>query len=201
VILPRYETRTPPRVGNDIPSRCFDSTTRHLEGSVRTSAQMGEAITRPERARSNGPHASGQHRCFRRVSLWDGLPALGAGSYESPGARLSRRVLRQARTTPQQTILIRAPRMPVRTGTHGQPGVVADSISLTVHKNASQLTMRDGPLLCKAVLRHRLVMRSNQGPARICQSHTLPPLRTYQLTLPARGARCKLRTFCGGQTW
>jgi hypothetical protein len=100
VISPRYATRTPPRVGNDIPSRCFDSTTRHLEGSVRTSAQLGEAITRPERARSNGPHAFGQPRCFRRVSLWDGLPGLGTGSYESPGARLSRRVLWQARTTP-----------------------------------------------------------------------------------------------------
>jgi hypothetical protein len=68
-------------------------------------------------------------------------------------------------------------------------------------QNTFLLTPRDGPLLCKAVLRHRLVMRSNQGPARICQSHTLPPLRSYQLTLPARGARCKLRTFCGGQTW
>ena len=30
---------------------------------------------------------------------------------------------------------------------------MADSISLTAHKNASQLTMRDGPLLCKAVPR------------------------------------------------
>ncbi len=42
--------------------------------------------------------------------------------------------------TPRQraaTILDRAPRMPVHTGTHGEPPAMADRISRTVHLNAS----------------------------------------------------------------
>jgi hypothetical protein len=46
-------------------------------------------------------------------------------------------------------ILVRAPRVPVPTGTHGESPALADRISLTVHRNTSLLTPRDSPLLCK----------------------------------------------------
>jgi hypothetical protein len=49
-------------------------------------------------------------------------------------------------------ILIRAPGVPVPTGTHGELPALADRSSLTVHGNTSLLTSRDSPLLCKAVL-------------------------------------------------
>jgi hypothetical protein len=49
-------------------------------------------------------------------------------------------------------ILVRAPCVPVPTGTHGEPPALADRRSLIVHRNTSLLTPRDGPLLCKAVL-------------------------------------------------
>jgi hypothetical protein len=50
-------------------------------------------------------------------------------------------------------ILIRAPCVPVPTGTHGEPRVMTDRNSLTVHGSTSLLKPRASPLLCKAVLR------------------------------------------------
>ena len=44
------------------------------------------------------------------------------------------------------------PCVPVATGTHGQPQIATDRVSLTVHEKVSQLTVGDGPDLCKAVL-------------------------------------------------
>jgi hypothetical protein len=49
-------------------------------------------------------------------------------------------------------ILIRAPRVPVPTGTHGESQAMAGRLSLTAHENKSQLTDCYGPDLCKAVL-------------------------------------------------
>jgi hypothetical protein len=49
-----------------------------------------------------------------------------------------------------EAILVRAPRVPVHTGTTA----MADRTSLTVHQNALQLTRRYGPHLCKAGPRH-----------------------------------------------
>jgi hypothetical protein len=47
---------------------------------------------------------------------------------------------------------IRTPCVPIPTGTHGESPALADKNSLIVHGNASQLTSRDSPRLCKAVL-------------------------------------------------
>lgn len=50
-------------------------------------------------------------------------------------------------------ILARVPRVPVPTGTHGEPPAMAGRTSLTAHESKSQLTECYGPDLCKAVLR------------------------------------------------
>jgi hypothetical protein len=49
-----------------------------------------------------------------------------------------------------KVILIRAPRVPVHTGTHGEPLAMTGRTSLTVHQNVSQFTARYGPHLCTA---------------------------------------------------
>jgi hypothetical protein len=49
-------------------------------------------------------------------------------------------------------ILVRAPRVPVPTGTRGESPTMTGRTSLTVHGQAPQLMARDGPFLCKAVL-------------------------------------------------
>ena len=46
-------------------------------------------------------------------------------------------------------ILVRAPRVPVPMVAHGESPALADKNSLTVLGNASRLTPRDCPLLCK----------------------------------------------------
>jgi hypothetical protein len=61
-------------------------------------------------------------------------------------------------------ILVRAPRVPVHRGTHGEPRTTTVRISLTTHQNTSLLTPRDGPLLCKAVLRPCLNHAIGQRP-------------------------------------
>ena len=47
-------------------------------------------------------------------------------------------------------ILPRAPRVPVPSGTHGEPRTLTVRISLTVYQSPSLLTDRYGPHLCKA---------------------------------------------------
>ena len=49
-------------------------------------------------------------------------------------------------------ILSRAPRVPVPTGTHGEPRTLTVRVSLTVHQSTFLLTDSYGPHLCKAVL-------------------------------------------------
>jgi hypothetical protein len=61
-------------------------------------------------------------------------------------------VLRQDATPSPSGDLVRAPRVPVATGTHGEPRITTVRISLTVHEKASLLTVGYGPHLCKAVL-------------------------------------------------
>lgn len=62
-------------------------------------------------------------------------------------------------------ILVLSPLVPVPTGTHGEPQAV--------HGNTSQLTPCESPLLCAAALQPRLVVRSDQGPARLRRSHSV----------------------------
>jgi hypothetical protein len=50
----------------------------------------------------------------------------------------------------RQAILVRAPRVPVATGTHGEPRTTTVRISLTVHDETSLLTVGYGPDLCTA---------------------------------------------------
>jgi hypothetical protein len=53
-------------------------------------------------------------------------------------------------------ILVCAPRVPVETGTHGEPRITTVRISLTVYEKTSLLTVGYGPNLCTAVLLPRL---------------------------------------------
>jgi len=69
--------------------------------------------------------------------------------------------LRQADGMPHQpqrartsVIMVCAPRVPVHTGTHGEPPAMADRISLFVHLNDSLLTPCHCPHLCTAGVRH-----------------------------------------------
>jgi hypothetical protein len=59
-------------------------------------------------------------------------------------------VLGQDTTPSTSGDLFRAPRVPVATGTHGEPRTTTVRISLTAHQNTSLLTRGDCPLLCKA---------------------------------------------------
>jgi hypothetical protein len=74
---------------------------------------------------------------------------------KASSAIISRSNTRQARSSrwlraPGGVILIRAPCVPVRTGTHGEPPTTTVIISLIMHENASLLTLRYGPRLCTA---------------------------------------------------
>lgn len=51
-------------------------------------------------------------------------------------------------------ILVRAPRVPVPTGTHGKSPLLTDKSSLSVHRSDSHLVPRDSPAICKAEVEH-----------------------------------------------
>jgi hypothetical protein len=99
-------------------------------------------------------------------------------------------VLRQDATPVRPVILVRAPRVPVPSGTHGEPRTTTVRNSLIVHEKASLLTVGYGPDLCKAVLqpdglntdnRSRLVNRLYpQAVHTVCMRS--PPNPPYHLT-------------------
>jgi hypothetical protein len=80
-----------------------------------------------------------------------GLSPSSATPYRSTSP--SRVVLRQGGTPRASDDLSLCPCVPVPTGTHGKPSALADKSSLSMHGKRFQLTPRDGPHLCKAVLR------------------------------------------------
>jgi hypothetical protein len=91
-----------------------------------------------------------------------------AGCGGSPAARVPRlapRVLQQAGTPMSPVILVRAPRVPVPTGTHGESPAMAGRTSLTAHENTSLLTKGYSPDLCTAVLRASLTEPDRSGSA------------------------------------
>lgn len=85
--------------------------------------------------------------------------------------------VRQCGTPRASMILPRAPRVPVPTGTHGEPRTPTVRLSLTVRQNASLLTDGYAPLLCKAVLRRHRAQPRVPGKAKlICQAVRLVPM-------------------------
>jgi hypothetical protein len=79
-------------------------------------------------------------------------PALGQARRRDGIPAPAFHALRQDGTLHAPVILVRAPRVPVPPGTHGESRALTDRNSLTVHGSTSQLTPCGSPLLCKAVL-------------------------------------------------
>jgi hypothetical protein len=94
----------------------------------------------------------------RRCSTW--TPVLARSEARPPTRRDTRlRTLLSCDRMPhlvRPSILCRAPRVPVPSGTHGEPRTLTARISLTVHPSTSLRTDRRRPHLCKAVRRSRL---------------------------------------------
>jgi hypothetical protein len=102
-------------------------------------------------------------------------------------------------------ILVRASRVPVPTGTHGELPALADRSSLTVHGNTPPLTPRGSPLFCKAGPRTArratrvplvAVSSGHQGSLLTTAGRRSRPRRGYRYRRPKlpTGYRCLRRT-------